>query len=99
MDKVQFLARLSPFQSKERATKGPLSGMAALSCLWFAVVDGRKCQRRAARVSQVKSLPHHVHGPADAVQPMVVVFGKMDKVELRVGCFIAASARILRGRG
>src|SRR3954468_18290793 len=76
------LARLYPFQIKKRATTGPISGMAALSCMWFEVADRHKCRRRAAGVSPVKSLPHHVHGPAEALQPTAIGFGKMDKVEL-----------------
>ena len=78
-----FSARLYPFQTKERATKGPISGITALFRWWFEVDDRHKCQRRAAGVSQVKSLSHNVHGPAEALQPTAICFGKMDKVELR----------------
>src|SRR3954454_5784247 len=76
------LARLYPFQIKERATKGPIFGMAALFCRWFEVADRRKCPRRAAGVSRVKSLLHNVDGPAEALPPTAIGFGKMDKVEL-----------------
>src|SRR3954471_20226447 len=75
--------RLYPFQTKERATKGPISGITALFRRWFEVDDRHKCQRRAAGISQVKSLSHNVHGPAEALQPTAICFGKMDKVELR----------------
>src|SRR4051794_18486848 len=57
--------------------------MAALFCRWFEVADRRKCPRRAAGVSRVKSLLHNVHGPAEALPPTAIGFGKMDKVELR----------------
>src|SRR3954447_13939586 len=76
-------ARLYPFQTKERITKGPISGMTALFGRSFEVSDRRKCHRRAARVSQVKSLSHNTHGPAEALPPTAMGFGKMDKVELR----------------
>src|SRR3954451_3426619 len=79
------LARLYPFQTKERITKGPISGMTALFGRSFEVSDRRKCHRRAARVSQVKSLSHNTHGPAEALPPTAMGFGKMDKVELRAG--------------
>src|SRR3954447_20466826 len=58
--------------------------MAALFCRWFEVADRRKCPRRAAGVSRVKSLLHNVHGPAEALPPTAIGFGKMDKVELRL---------------
>src|SRR3954454_7245658 len=77
------LARLYPFQTKERITKGPISGMTALFGRSFEVSDRRQCHRRAARVSQVKSLSHNTHGPAEALPPTAMGFGKMDKVELR----------------
>src|SRR3954453_9481631 len=57
--------------------------MTALFGRSFEVSDRRKCHRRAARVSQVKSLSHNTHGPAEALPPTAMGFGKMDKVELR----------------
>src|SRR4051794_26084231 len=78
----RICARLYPFQTKERITKGPISGMTALFGRSFEVSDRRKCHRRAARVSQVKSLSHNTHGPAEALPPTAMGFGKMDKVEL-----------------
>src|SRR3954453_12819122 len=56
--------------------------MTALFGRSFEVSDRRKCHRRAARVSQVKSLSHNTHGPAEALPPTAMGFGKMDKVEL-----------------
>src|SRR3954469_17996399 len=79
----RICARLYPFQTKERITKGPISGMTALFGRSFEVSGRRKCHRRAARVSQVKSLSHNTHGPAEALPPTAMGFGKMDKIELR----------------
>src|SRR3982750_1867444 len=57
--------------------------MTALFGRSFEVSDRRKCHRRAARVSPVKSLSHNTHGPAEALPPTAMGFGKMDKVELK----------------
>src|SRR3954469_3768381 len=81
MDKVQLSSTLS-IPNQRKGHRRPYFWDGRTFCLWFEVADRRKCQRPAAGVSQVKSLPHNVHGPAEALQPTAIGFGKMDKVEL-----------------